>query len=75
MSNTQSKIIRHTKSRPNNQKPQGGKKKKKDNRKRYTENIEFPGGLVVTQCFHCFGPGSIPGLGTEIPHEGVPYHG
>ena len=28
-----------------------------------------PGGLVVgIWCFHCCGPGSIPGLGTEIPH-------
>ena len=28
---------------------------------------EFPGGLVVkTQCFHCCGPDSIPGLETEI---------
>ena len=33
---------------------------------------EFPGGLVArTWCFHCRGPGSIPGLGTEIPHEAV----
>ena len=29
---------------------------------------EFPGSLVVrTWCFHCRGPGSIPGRGTEIP--------
>ena len=29
---------------------------------------EFPGGIVVrTQPFHCCGPGSIPGQGTEIP--------
>ena len=29
---------------------------------------EFPGGPVVrTQCFHCRGPGSIPGQGTKIP--------
>ena len=29
---------------------------------------EFPGGLVVRiLCFHCRGPGSVPGLGTEIP--------
>ena len=28
----------------------------------------FPGGLVVRiQHFHCHGPGSIPGRGTEIP--------
>ena len=32
--------------------------------------MEFPGGLVVRiQCFHHSGPGSIPGLGTEIPHQ------
>lgn len=30
----------------------------------------FPGGPVVrTQPFHPFGPGSLPGLGTEIPHK------
>ena len=29
---------------------------------------EFPGGpVVMTWCFHCRGPGSIPGQGTEIP--------
>ena len=29
---------------------------------------EFPGGLVVRiRHFHCPGPGSIPGEGTEIP--------
>ena len=29
---------------------------------------EFPGGPVVrTWCSHCWGPGSIPGLGTKIP--------
>ena len=29
---------------------------------------EFPGGPVVrTRCFHCPGPGSIPGQETEIP--------
>ena len=28
---------------------------------------EFPGHPVVrTQCFHCHGPGSIPGQGTKI---------
>ena len=28
---------------------------------------EFPGGPVVrTRCFHCHGPGSIPGWGTKI---------
>ena len=31
---------------------------------------EFPGGLVVrTWCFYHCGLGSIPGLGTEIPHQ------
>ena len=31
---------------------------------------EFPGGLVVrVVCFHCCCPGSIRGLGTEIPHQ------
>ena len=31
---------------------------------------EFPGGLgVSTGCFHCYGLGSIPGLGTEILHQ------
>ena len=30
---------------------------------------EFPGGPVVrTLCFHCRGTGSIPDLGTKIPH-------
>ena len=30
---------------------------------------EFPGGLVVgtPACFHCCGPGLIPGGGTKIP--------
>ena len=32
------------------------------------EPWEFPGGLVVRIWhFHCYGPGSIPGQGTEIP--------
>ena len=31
---------------------------------------EFPAGLVVRiWCFHHCGPGSIPGLGTEIPDQ------
>ena len=31
-------------------------------------NWEFPGCPVVrTWCFHCRGPGSIPGGGTKIP--------
>ena len=31
---------------------------------------EFPGGIIVrNQCFHHHGPGSIPGLGTDIPHQ------
>ena len=35
--------------------------------KNYENMREFPGGLVVrTQCFHCKGPGSIPGQGTKI---------
>ena len=30
---------------------------------------EFPGNPVVgTPCFHCRSTGSIPGLGTKIPH-------
>ena len=30
----------------------------------------FPGGLVVRiWCFHCCGTSSVPGLGTEIPHQ------
>ena len=32
--------------------------------------LEFPGGLAVRiQHFHCYGPGSIPGQGTEIPQD------
>ena len=37
---------------------------------KYRQQIlrEFPGGLVIgIPGFHCFGPGSIPSLGTEIP--------
>ena len=31
---------------------------------------EFPGGPVMRiWCFHCWGLGSIPGQGTEIPQE------
>ena len=31
---------------------------------------EFSGDRVVrTLHFHCYDPGSIPGLGTEIPHQ------
>ena len=42
------------------------KTNKQTNKKPYRE---FPGGLVVrTQHFHHWGPSSIPGLGTEIPH-------
>ena len=34
---------------------------------------EFPGRPVVrTQCFHCHGPGSIPGQGTKIMHATQP---
>ena len=46
----------------------GGQKREKKKSIR-----EFPGGLVVrNQCFHQFGPGSIPGLGTEIPLHAQP---
>ena len=35
---------------------------------KYTYFGEFPGGLVVRiPGFHCHGPGSLPGQGTEIP--------
>ena len=34
---------------------------------------EFPGSPVVrtprTPCFHCRGPGLIPGQGTKVPHD------
>ena len=34
---------------------------------------EFPGGPVVRiWCFHCRGPGSIPGQGTKILHAAEP---
>ena len=37
---------------------------------------EFPGGLVVrTWSFHCRGPGSVLGLGTEILHQATAQHG
>ena len=37
---------------------------------------EFPGGLVFRiQCFHHSSLGSIPGLGTEIPHQAAIYRG
>ena len=33
-----------------------------------TNTWEFPGGPVVrTWCFHCWGPGLIPGQWTKIP--------
>ena len=36
---------------------------------------EFPGGLgVQTRYFHSCGPYSIPGLGTEIPHQSSAHH-
>ena len=37
---------------------------------------EFPGGLEVRirRFDHC-GPGSVPSLGTEIPHEVAACHG
>ena len=45
-----------------------GETKKKKKKKKIAR--EFPGGLVVRiQGFHCCIPGSIPGLGTEIPHH------
>ena len=35
----------------------------------------FPGDLVVrSQHFHCCGLGSIPGLGTEIPHQSAAHN-
>ena len=40
---------------------------------RFTLKREFPGGLEVrTWCFHGCGLGSIPGLGSEIPHQAAP---
>ena len=30
--------------------------------------------MVRIQCFHCFSPGSVPGLGTEIPHQASAHH-
>ena len=34
--------------------------------------MEFPGSPVVrTRCFHCWGPGSVPGGGTRIPQPVV----
>ena len=36
---------------------------------------EFPSGLVLrTQCFYCYGLASIPGVGTEIPHQAAACH-
>ena len=44
---------------------------KKEKEKRKKKKREFPGGLVVRILgFHCHGPGSIPGQGTEIPQAG-----
>ena len=38
--------------------------------------VEFPGGRVVRIWgFHCCGPGSVPGLGTEIPHQATAHRG
>ena len=35
----------------------------------FKSHQEFPGGSVVrTRSFHCWGPGSIPGQGSKIPH-------
>ena len=40
------------------------------------ETGEVPGGLVVRiSGFYCRGPGSIPGLGTESPHQADACHG
>ena len=37
---------------------------------------KFPGGLGIRiQRFHLGSPGSIPGLGTEIPHQAAARHG
>lgn len=42
---------------------------KNHNQDKNRKEGELPGDLVVRiQCFHCYGPGSISGLGTEIPH-------
>ena len=30
--------------------------------------------MVRTRHFHCCSPGSIPGLGTKIPHQATAYH-
>ena len=39
------------------------------------QNGGFSGGLEVrTQCFHCRGQGSVPGMGTEIPHQATACH-
>ena len=36
------------------------------------EDRELPGSpMVRTQCFHCCGPGSIPGQGTRMLHSAV----
>ena len=45
-----------------------GKKKKNSSFRKLEGNLwEFPNGLVATILgFHCCGPGSIPGQGTEI---------
>ena len=38
--------------------------------------LEFPGRLGVrTRYFHPCGPGSIPGLGSEIPHQAAARRG
>lgn len=31
--------------------------------------------MVRIDCFHCCGPGSTPGLETEIPHQAALHHG
>ena len=47
-----------------------GKKGKQRKGKERRWGAEFAGGLVVMiQHFHCCSLGSIPGLGTESPHQ------
>ena len=47
-------------------------KEKKKKEKKIDMYWEFPDGLVVmTQCVHHCGLGSVSGLGTEIPHQGA----
>lgn len=51
-----------------------GKKGKQRKGKERRWGAEFAGGLVVMiQHFHCCNPGSILGLGSEIPHQAIAY--